>query len=216
MSRIYLDHNATTPLRVEARDAMIAAMDAVGNPSSVHAEGRAALGIIQKARRQVADAFGVGPHDIVFTSSATEAAAMALSAQKLVGSAVEHDAVGAWIDLTAAVDPSGQVTGAHVLQSVNSETGVIQKNLDGVVFCDMTQSFGKTPMAFEWSGVQMACASAHKLGGPKGVGCLILRQGTEVAAILRGGGQELGRRAGTENVVGIAGFGPQPKPPYGI
>ncbi len=207
MTRIYLDHNATTPLREEARNAMIAAMDAVGNPSSIHAEGRAALGTVQKARRQVADAFGVGSHDIVFTSNATEAAAMALSHQRLVGSAVEHDAVGAWVDPTAPVDRMGQVTGAQVLQSANSETGVIQKNLEGLAFCDMTQSFGKTPMAFEWSGVQMACASAHKLGGPKGVGCLIMRQGIDLPPLIRGGGQELGRRAGTENIVGIAGFG---------
>ncbi len=207
MTRVYLDHNATTPLRPVARDAMVAAMDAVGNPSSIHAEGRAALGIVQKARRQIADAFGVGNHDIVFTSGATEAAAMALSHQRLVGSDVEHDAVGSWIDASAPVDAHGQVTGAQVLQSANSETGVVQASLDGVIFADMTQSFGKMPVAFDWSGVDMACASAHKLGGPKGVGCLILRKGTEIPAILRGGGQELGRRAGTENIIGIAGFG---------
>ncbi|MGV6839131.1 MAG: cysteine desulfurase family protein, partial [Planktomarina sp.] len=209
MTRVYLDHNATTPLRPQARAAMIEAMDVMGNPSSVHAEGRAALGVVQKARRQVADAFGVGEHDIIWTSGATEAAALALAGRGFIGADIEHDAVGSWIDAAAAVQPSGVVAAAdvQVLQYANPETGVLQPSLDGVWFSDMTQAFGKVPVSFAWSGVTAACASAHKMGGPKGVGCLIVKRGTDVAAMLKGGGQEMGRRAGTENVIGIAGFG---------
>ncbi len=207
-TRAYLDHNATTPLRGEARDAMIAAMDRVGNPSSVHAEGRAALGIIQKARRQVADAFGVGENDIVWTSGATEAAALALAGRNLSGAGIEHEAIGAWISDDVPVGPDGQVArGADVVQWANSETGVVQATVEGAWFSDMTQAFGKLPVSFAWAGVTCACASAHKLGGPKGVGCLIVQRGTDIPAQLKGGGQELGRRAGTENVIGIAGFG---------
>lgn len=207
MTRVYLDHNATTPLRPEARAAMIAAMDAVGNPSSVHAEGRAALAIVQKARQQIADAFGVGENDIVFTSSATEAAALALAGRDLHGGDIEHDAVAAWITPDQPVTANGQLEACDVMQWANSETGILQAVPEGTYFSDMTQAFGKIPMSFAWSGVTTACASAHKLGGPKGVGCLILKRGTDVAAQMKGGGQELGRRAGTENVIGIAGFG---------
>ena len=109
-NRIYLDHNATTPLRAEAREVMIAAMDVVGNPSSVHGEGRGALAVIQKARRQVAEAFGVGENDIVWTSGATEAAAMALAVRGIACSGVEHDAVAAWCDTSLAADTDGRVS----------------------------------------------------------------------------------------------------------
>ena len=97
MSRVYLDWNATAPLRPEAREAMIAAMDLVGNPSSVHGEGRKAKAVIETARARVAEAFGTSGADIVFTSGATEAAALALSGRDLAGSAVEHDCVGMWV-----------------------------------------------------------------------------------------------------------------------
>ncbi|MEO0358518.1 MAG: aminotransferase class V-fold PLP-dependent enzyme, partial [Pseudomonadota bacterium] len=194
--------------RVEARAAMVAAMDVIGNPSSVHAEGRAALGLIQNARRQVADAFGVGENDIIWTSGATEAAALALNGRGFSGAAIEHEAVSAWIDETVAVDRFGGVgPGAQVVQWANSETGVVQQVPQGTSFSDMTQAFGKLPVSFAWSGVTCACASAHKLGGPIGVGCLIVKRGTDIPPQLKGGGQELGRRAGTENVIGIAGFG---------
>ncbi|MEL6608326.1 MAG: cysteine desulfurase family protein [Pseudomonadota bacterium] len=211
MGRTYLDHNATTPLRAEARDAMIAAMDVVGNPSSVHGEGRAAKAIVERARAQIADAMGASGADIVFTSSATEAAALALGGRGLAGSAVEHDAVGAWVDDSLPVDADGIVSvaepAASTLQLANSETGVMQTLPQGLAVSDMTQAFGKVPLAFSWSGADMALTSAHKLGGPKGVGALVLRQGLDVAAQLKGGGQEMGRRAGTENIIGIAGFG---------
>ena len=190
---------------------MIAAMDVVGNPSSVHAEGRAAKAIVERARGQVAAAFGAEGADIVFTSSATEAAALALAGRGLRGAAVEHDAVGAWVSADFPVDAQGRVTvadpGRSVLQIANSETGIVQQLPEGLALCDATQAWGKMPVAFNWMGVQMALASAHKLGGPKGIGALIMRRGTDSVAQLKGGGQEMGRRAGTENVIGIAGFG---------
>ncbi|RKF17041.1 aminotransferase class V-fold PLP-dependent enzyme [Roseovarius spongiae] len=210
-ARVYLDHNATTPLRAEARDAMIAAMDVVGNPSSVHAEGRAAKGLIERARAQVAAALGAEGADVIFTSGATEAAALACAGRSLRSGAVEHDAVSAWTQDDLPVDAQGRVDvadpAASALQLANSETGVIQDLPEGLAVCDMTQGFGKLAVAFNWSGAQMALVSAHKLGGPKGVGALVVRRGTDVPAQIRGGGQEMGRRSGTENVIGIAGFG---------
>ncbi|WP_300547065.1 cysteine desulfurase family protein [Roseovarius sp.] len=211
MARIYLDYNATAPLRPEAKAAMIAAMDVVGNPSSVHAEGRAALGMVERARAQVAAAFGAEGADVIFTSGATEAAALACAGRGLVGAGVEHDAVAAWVSDDLEVDRNGQVRvgdpARSVLQLANSETGVIQALPEGLAVSDMTQGFGKLPVAFNWSGAQMALISAHKLGGPKGIGALVVKRGTDIAAQIRGGGQEMGRRAGTENVIGIAGFG---------
>lgn len=211
MSRTYLDWNATTPLRPEARAAMIDAMDVVGNPSSVHAEGRAALGLIERARGQVAQAFGAEGADIVFTSSATEAAALALAGKGIACGDVEHDAVKSWCDTRLDTNATGQVAivdaaGAS-LQAANSETGVLPDLPEGLFLCDATQAFGKIPFAFNWSGATMAIVSAHKLGGPKGIGALVMKRGTEVAARILGGGQEMGRRSGTENVIGIAGFG---------
>ena len=211
MSRVYLDYNATAPLRAEAREAMIRAMDLVGNPSSVHGEGRAAKGAIERARGQVAHALGADGADVIFTSGATEAAALACAGRGLHGAAVEHDAVKAWITVDLAVDGAGQVAvrdpAQSVLQLANSETGVVQDLPEGLAMSDMTQGFGKLPLAFNWSGCEMAIVSAHKLGGPKGVGALVVKRGTEVAAQIKGGGQEMGRRSGTENLIGIAGFG---------
>jgi cysteine desulfurase len=210
-ARAYLDWNATAPLRPEARDAMIAAMDVVGNPSSVHAEGRAARALIERARAQVADAFGASGADIVFTSGATEAAALACAGRGLASAEVEHEAVAAWTEPRLPVDALGRVVvddpARCALQLANSETGVIQDLPDGLAVCDFTQAAGKIPVAFAWSGAAMGLFSAHKFGGPKGVGALVLRRGMDVAPRMRGGGQEMGRRSGTENLVGIAGFG---------
>ncbi|EPX85023.1 cysteine desulfurase family protein [Salipiger mucosus] len=210
MKRAYLDWNATAPLRPEAREAMVAAMDVVGNPSSVHAEGRAAKALLERARGQVASAMGADGADVVFVSGATEAAALACAGRGLQGAGIEHDALDAWIDPVLPVDPEGRVTvqdpAQTVLQAANSETGVIQNLPQGLALTDATQAFGKIPFAFNWSGADMAVVSAHKLGGPKGVGALVMRRGTDLAAQLRGGGQEMGRRAGTENLIGIAGF----------
>jgi cysteine desulfurase len=209
--RVYLDWNATAPLRPAVRAAMAAAMDVAGNPSSVHAEGRAAKALVERARVQVAEALGAGGADIVFTSGATEAAALACAGRGLVCGAVEHEAVAAWCEPSLAVDVAGRVAVADparaALQLANSETGVVQDLPAGLAVSDLTQGFGKVPLAFDWLGCDLGLVSAHKLGGPKGVGALVVRRGLDVAAQLRGGGQELGRRAGTENVIGIAGFG---------
>lgn len=210
MSRIYLDWNATTPLRAEARAAMVAAMEVLGNPSSVHAEGRAAKALIERSRGQIAAALGAEGADIVFTSGATEAAALACAGRGLHCAGVEHDAVAAWCAVDLAVDGLGRVAVADpaktALQLANSETGIVQDLPEGLAVSDLTQGFGKLPLAFNWLGCQMGLVSAHKLGGPKGIGALVLRRGLDVASQLKGGGQEMGRRAGTENLIGIAGF----------
>jgi len=209
--RTYLDWNATTPLRSEARAAMIGAMDVTGNPSSVHAEGRAAKSLVEKARAQVAAALGADGADVVFVSSATEAAALACAGRGLVCADVEHEAVSAWCDASLAVDRDGRVAAvvpsSTAMQIANSETGVVQDLPQGLAVSDLTQGFGKMPVAFNWLGCDMALISAHKLGGPKGIGALVIRRGLDVAPQLKGGGQEMGRRAGTENIIGIAGFG---------
>jgi cysteine desulfurase len=209
--RVYLDWNATAPLRPEARAAMIEAMDALGNPSSVHAEGRAAKAVLERARARVAEATGTGSGDVVFMSGATEAAALALAGRGLRGAALEHDCVAAWVETDLPVDADGRVEvsapDGATLQAANSETGVLQDLPLGLAMVDAVQAVGKIPFAFDWSGAETGIVSAHKLGGPKGVGALLARPGLEIAARIRGGGQELGRRAGTENLIGIAGFG---------
>lgn len=204
--RVYLDWNATAPLRPQARAAMLSAMDVVGNPSSVHAEGRAVKAVVEKARAQVAAAVGCKPGEVVFTSGATEAA-MVLRHVPGVNVEVEptsHDAL--W-------SHQGAGEGARQLYATglaNGETGVILDLPDpqeNMLLVDVTQAVGRLPFAFGWSGADFAILSAHKLGGPKGVGALIVREGLDIAALASGGGQEMGRRAGTENVAGIAGFG---------
>jgi cysteine desulfurase len=235
--RTYLDWNATAPLRPEARAAMIAALDMVGNASSVHTEGRAARAIVDRAREQVAALVGAEPQEVVFTSGATEANNWIVRAgwdRILVGS-IEHDSVlvparqcGAEIVELACL-PSGRIDVAGActagvleskhgvlatMQLANSETGALQP-LDAllarvadhaiVVHCDAVQAVGRVPVAFE--GVDLMSLSSHKLGGPTGVGALIIRKSFELSAMISGGGQERRRRAGTDNVAAIAGFG---------
>jgi len=208
--RVYLDWNATAPLRPEAREAMGRAMDLVGNPSAVHAEGRAAKGMMEQARADILEALGASSWDLVFTSGATEAAALALRGRGLSGAEIEHEAVSGWITSDLAVDGQGRVAvpapGAATLQIANSETGVVQDLPEGLAVSDLTQGFGKLPLAAEWLGIGMGFVSAHKIGGPKGIGALIFPRGTDVAAQITGGGQEMGWRSGTENLIGIAGF----------
>jgi cysteine desulfurase len=216
--RVYLDWNATTPLRPEARAAMAAACDVVGNPSSVHAEGRAARALVEKARAQVAAAVGCLPDEVVFTSGATEAASVL--ARRPEGQAVfveptAHDALWAHHDLTGAERrPDGHTLAMGL---ANGETGVVTEPGTGPwtwgahradrLLLDVTQAVGRLPFAFSWSPAQMAILSAHKFGGPKGVGALVVRQGVDIPPLATGGGQEMGRRSGTENLIGIAGMG---------
>ncbi|WGV16975.1 cysteine desulfurase family protein [Fuscovulum ytuae] len=205
-SRVYLDWNATAPLRGEARAAMIAAMDVVGNPSSVHAEGRAARALVERARAQVAAAVGCKPAEVVFTSGATEAAAVLgrLPVARVEVDPTAHDCL--WSQRR-----DGEGSRAIGWGYANNETGVIAEpsaREDGApLMLDIVQAVGKVPFSFAWSGAEMAVVSAHKFGGPKGIGALILRDGVEVTPALTGGGQEMGRRAGTENIIGIAGMG---------
>lgn len=210
MSRVYLDWNATTPLRPEARAAMIETMAVIGNPSSVHAEGRAAKMLMERSRERIAASLGAEGADVVFTSGTTEAAAMMLAGQGLRCAPVEHEAVKVWCETSLPVDGGGIISvpdpARATVQLANSETGVIQNLPEGLAVSDLTQAFGKVPFAFNWLGVVAGFVSAHKLGGPKGIGALILKKGTDIEARLRGGGQEQGRRAGTENLIGIAGF----------
>ena len=243
--RIYLDWNATTPLRPEARQAMAAAWEIAGNPSSVHAEGRQARRLLEDARAAVASAVGGRPQDVVFTSGGTEANALALTsgvrrgagppARRLLVSAIEHpsvlsggrfapEAIGT-IDVTGSglVDVDRLrgllADGPPALVSVmlaNNETGAIQPisevadvvhEAGGLLHVDAIQALGKIPFDIRSMNADLITLSAHKIGGPKGVGALVLGEEVQIEALLRGGGQELGRRAGTENVAGIAAFG---------
>ena len=217
-ARAYLDWNASAPLRPEARAAACAALDVTGNPSSVHAEGRRARALVEGAREQVAGLVGCAPEEVIFTSGATEAAALRLSdIPDLIGAGLEHPAVAAHLGRLSgtevlAVDDQGRaIRGAEkgrvALQAANSETGVLQPvGPDRPVwFCDATQAAGRIPFAFDQRVQDSAVVSGHKFGGPKGVGALILRRGVQLA--MPGGGQEMGRRSGTENLAGIAGMG---------
>jgi cysteine desulfurase len=227
--RAYLDHNATAPLRPEARAAVIAALDAVGNPSSVHHFGRAARRMVETARARVAALAGVDPARVVFTSGATEANALALGGlgrPKVLTSAIEHDSVLAWgTEPPIPVDASGiaLIDGAAAgpgtiiaIMAANNETGVVQpveaiaakaRAAGALVHCDAVQAAGRIPLAGLADRVDTLALSSHKIGGPQGVGALVLRAGLEPASPFRGGAQERRRRPGTENVAGIAGFG---------
>jgi cysteine desulfurase len=244
--RVYLDWNATTPLRQEARLAMAAASDLTGNPSSVHAEGREARKVLEEARGAVAAAIAGSARNVIFTSGGTEANALALSpglrtgrgapVQRLVVSAIEHASVlagGRFLPsavTSVAVTKSGLVdldrlrevlaSGPPALVSVmsaNNETGAIQPvelvaeivhGAGGLLHVDAIQALGKISTSINGMGADLISLSAHKIGGPKGLGALVLAEGVAgLEPLLRGGGQELGRRAGTENVAAIAGFG---------
>jgi len=244
--RVYLDWNATTPLRPEARGAMAAAWDLPGNPSSVHEEGRKARRLVEDARAAVAGAVGAPPRDVVFTSGGTEANALALTpglrrksgpaVQRLVVSAIEHASVlagGRFASeaITAVgVSDSGLLHldrlrealagGPPALVSVmlaNNETGAVQPIAEAaeivhaagcVLHVDAIQGLGKIPFDISALNADLVTVSAHKIGGPKGVGALVWAEGVQgLEPLLRGGGQERGHRAGTENVAGIAGFG---------
>jgi cysteine desulfurase len=189
---------------------MVAAMEVVGNPSSVHAEGRAARALVERARGEVAEALGASGADVVFVSGATEAAALLLGGRGIRAAGIEHEAVLAHVEADLPVSAEGLVTVANpataTLQLANSETGVVQALPEGLAVSDVTQGVVRLPFAFDWAGIGAAFLSGHKIGGPKGVGVVLLRRGTELPAQMKGGGQEMGRRAGTENIVGLAGM----------
>ncbi len=215
---------------------MAAALDLVGNPSSVHAEGRAARAAVEGARAAVAVLAGADPAWIAFTSGGTEANNLALagagSGRRILASAVEHDSVlqaapdGALLPVDrhgvldlGTLDRVLAATEGPALVSlmlVNNETGVIQPVAEAaaiahrhgaLLHCDAVQAAGRVPLDLDALGADLLTLSAHKIGGPKGVGALALRPGLALSPLLRGGGQERRMRAGTENVAGIVGFG---------
>jgi cysteine desulfurase len=232
---IYLDYNATAPVRPAVVEAMAAALAEVGNASSVHRFGRAGRAAVETAREQVARLVGVRPEQVVFTAGGTEANNLALAGagrDRAVISAIEHDSVlraapaadilpvqgdgVADLDALAAMLGRGDRPALLSLMLANNETGVIQPvaaaaqiahAAGALVHCDAVQAIGKIAVDMHALGADYLSVSAHKFGGPQGVGALVLADHAPLAAQLRGGGQERGRRAGTENVAGIVGFG---------
>jgi cysteine desulfurase len=244
--RVYLDHNATTPVRAE----VLAAIDDAlrrgwGNPSSVHAEGAAARALVERGREQVAALLGAEPEQVIFTAGATEANNTALRGclrpaarpGSIVTSPVEHPSVDAplealaqagWRVVRVPVDAEGLLDPDAVAAALapdtalvsllwgNNETGVLQP-LDAIaprvrargipLHVDATQCVGKLPIDLRALPVDLLSLSAHKLGGPKGVGALVVRGGASIPPLLLGGPQERRRRGGTENTPGIAGLG---------
>ena len=246
--RIYLDWNATAPLRPQARAAALAALDSSGNPSSVHAEGRAARRLIEEAREKVAALVAAESRNVVFTSGGTEANMLALTPasgpdgkapDRLLISALEHPSVLAGgrfaaaavqrvpatgdgrIDLAALADALAALEGRRALVSLmlaNNETGVVQPvseaarlthEAGGVLHVDAVQAAGRIPCDINAIGADLLTLSGHKIGAPKGVGAVVRRDAGVPfpAPLIKGGGQERGARAGTENVAGIAAFG---------
>jgi cysteine desulfurase len=250
--RIYLDWNATAPLRPAARAAMLAALDQLGNPSSVHAEGRAARHLVETAREQVAALVGAEAGNVVFTSGGTEANGLALGPaierpgdrqplDRLLVSAIEHPSVASGgrfarekieeipvtsqgiVDLSALearlkeLAAAGQRLLVSIMQA-NNETGIVQPVAaaaamvhasGGLLHVDAVQTAGRITCDINALGADLLTISGHKLGGPQGVGALI-RSSQELHLadpLIKGGGQERGGRAGTENVAAIAGFG---------
>jgi len=245
MSAVYLDHNATAPIRPEALAAASEAMIAGGNPSSVHAAGRASRARMEQARTEVAELIAAPASTVVFTSGGTEANALAIESavatgsRRLILSAIEHDAVletarasGAQVELMP-VDGSGQADLASLtarlaawdaadgrpfvaLMLANNETGVIQpvaeaavlvRQAEGWLHVDAVQAAGRIAIDSRALGADTLAISSHKIGGPPGAGALTFGPRATLVRRLHGGGQERGRRAGTENVPAIAGFG---------
>ena len=238
---VYLDYNATAPMRPEAREALLRALERPANPSSVHAAGRAARDLVERARAGVGALVGVPAGSVTFVSGGTEANALAIESAKVAGvqriiiSAIEHEAVtetakasGLPVEVLP-VDGNGVADLAWLAQALetpakalvclmlaNNETGVIQpvaeasrlvRAKDGLLHVDAVQAAGKIAVDFSALGADTMALSAHKLGGPQGVGALVAGTRATVTRRQHGGGQERGRRAGTENVAGVAAFG---------
>jgi cysteine desulfurase len=232
----YLDWNATGKLRPQAHTAMLSALEVTGNPSSVHSSGRAARRLVERAREQVAALVGASARSVVFTASGTEANMLALTpalGDVLVVSRIEHPSVRSGgrframeqipvtsqgvVDLAALERQlAGCARPVVSIMLANNETGVIQPVVaaaalvhaaGGLLHIDAVQGPGRIVCNFSALDADLMTLSAHKIGGPQGVGALILREGLPLDPLIKGGGQERGARAGTENVAGITGFG---------
>ena len=241
MTPVYLDYNASAPMRPEVLEAMTAVMAEVGNPSSIHAAGRKARARVETARALVAALVGASTEDVTFTGSGTEAnalgihSAIAAGYQRLIVNPTEHASVLEtvratglpieWLEVEedglVAIDEIGErlqnrPPALVVLQLANSETGVVQtfpevadvcKRFGAWMHIDMVQAAGKLPLDGRRRDGDTWALSAHKIGGPQGIGALVNASGRTLAPDVRGGGQERGMRAGTENVAGVVGFG---------
>ncbi|MCI5061273.1 MAG: cysteine desulfurase [Alphaproteobacteria bacterium] len=235
MNPVYLDYNATTPIRPEVLELVTNVMAQVGNASSVHAFGQKARDIVETARAQVAGLCGVAPEQVVFTSGATESnntVLCGLKNKRVLVSAIEHPAVLAAaphaekipvtsdgvvdLDVYRKMLGEGDPPAIVSVMLVNSETGVIQPVREmadmaheaGALFhTDAVQGAGRLDISFDTLGVDYMSLSAHKMAGPQGVGAIIWREGLELSKFMLGGGQEKNCRAGTHNTAGIAGMG---------
>ena len=234
-ANIYLDYNATAPMLSAVQTVIAAALTAHGNPSSVHSFGRAQRARIEEARVQVAALVGAKAQQVVFTSGGTEANNWALTGlvdYSVIVSATEHDSVLNCTDgpMVAPVRTSGIIDLEKLetliaeapqpvlvsLMLANNETGVIQPiaaaakivhTHGAILHCDAVQAVGRIAVDMPTLGIDMLTISAHKIGGPQGVGALIVGEHIQLQPKMRGGGQERGSRAGTENVLGVIGFG---------
>ncbi|MGB1076766.1 MAG: cysteine desulfurase family protein [Bdellovibrionales bacterium] len=234
--RTYLDYNATCPIRPEVIEGVVFAMETLGNPSSIHQEGRQARKLVETARAKVSDLVGCSAKQVIFTSGATESNNMLLKGyaphRRILISATEHSSViraGVKAELIP-VHSSGLINLDALkalleedtrpvfvsIMAVNSETGVIQpikeisallSDYDSIFHTDAAQAVGRIPVYFPSMGVQFLSLSGHKIGGPQGIGVIVMENGTNPPTLIEGGGQERRQRAGTENVAAIHGLG---------
>ena len=209
--RIYLDWNATSLICNPARTVFLDLINEVGNPSSIHLEGRKARIIVESSRDQIQELLGFADGKLVFTSGATEAAALILHNTNFSCSPIEHECVKKWCNISIPVNGAGQVdererANLNVLQIANSETGVLQ-NIPKSLYCtDAVQAIGKVNCDFQELTPKTVIMSSHKIGGPKGVGAAFLKDEAKIVPLIKGGMQEMGYRAGTENFILIAAF----------